>query len=392
MEYKVAHFLRKYSQLKASFIINQVENHIQFSPVIIYKLASHKKAGGFAEVDNLKYPHVPLTDPDNLLKKLEFSLTKLITKKDVEIINIFLHAQNADILHFHYGTCAGIFLPFTKNNKIPSVVSFYGYDSSGFPNYFGGYGKQYLKKRVFPYIDKILAMSPDMKNDLISIGCPVDKIVVHHHGNDVQKFYLNRNYLPSGKTIKFLIISGLTPQKGHLFLLKSFKDACKTNMDISLTIVGDGIERKKINKYIKENNLSGKVDFKKSVVYGSSAHLEYLQSHDIFIHPSITDVNGDKEGIPGAIIEAMASGLPVISTYHAGIPYIIENNKSGILVNEFDYKALTQSILELAGNPDLREKYGKQGQLFAMNELSIQHREEELEKIYIELIKSKKRK
>ena len=64
-------------------------------------------------------------------------------------------------------------------------------------------------------------------------------------------------------------------------------------------------------------------------VYASEEHKKYLQNADVFVHPSVTDVNGDKEGIPGAIVEAMAAGLPVISTYHAGIPNIIKNNKTG---------------------------------------------------------------
>jgi len=388
MKLTVAHFIRKHSQLNSSFIKNQVENHINFTPVVVYKLASHKISGGFADFDYNKLATAGLSDSDGLLAKLKFKILKLITKKDVEVIGNFVKQHEVKILHLHYGTDAGIFLPFLKKNKIPTVVSFYGYDCSGFPKEYGGYGKRFLQKRVFPYMTKVLAMSPDMKKDLIEIGCPEEKIIVHHHGNDVKQFKMDRDYSKMSETINFLIVSGLTPQKGHLFLLQSFAEAYKQNNRIRLTIVGAGPEKDKIINYIEENQLKSFVRFETSVVYLSEKHVEYLQNAHVFIHPSITDTNGDKEGIPGAIIEAMAAGLPVISTYHAGIPFIIENRKTGLLVNEFDYKSLSDAILELAGSEMLRKELGIAGQNYVLNELDLIKKEEELENIYLELIKN----
>jgi colanic acid/amylovoran biosynthesis glycosyltransferase len=388
MKLTVAHFIRKHSQLQSSFIKNQVENHIEFNPVVLYKLAMHKIPGGFAQLDSSEFPALGLSSNENKFSQLKFKILKLISNNDINSINEFVKKHDVKVLHFHYGTDAGIFLPFLKINKIPSVVSFYGYDCSGFPRQFGGFGKRYLLKRVFPYMTRIIAMSPDMKKDLIDIGCPENKIIVHHHGNDVRSFYIDRDYSKKTDTVNFLIVSGLTPQKGHLFLLKSFKEAYKKNNKIRLTIVGGGPLREKIANYISENQLSAYVSFEPSVVYLSEKHLDYIRKNDIFIHPSVTDVNGDKEGIPGAIIEAMASGLPIISTYHAGIPFIIEDRKTGLLVNEYDNEALTEVILELAGNELLREQLGKAGQNYSLQELDLNKKEEELEKIYLELIKN----
>jgi colanic acid/amylovoran biosynthesis glycosyltransferase len=82
----------------------------------------------------------------------------------------------------------------------------------------------------------------------------------------------------------------------------------------------------------------------------------------------------------------MSSGLPIVSTYHAGIPYIIKNNETGLLVNEFDYEGLTAAILKIAGNIELQESLGKAGQKFALKELDLFEKEEELEKIYFEIL------
>ena len=385
MKTNVVHFLRKYSQLKASFIKNQVENHIRFSPFLIYKFKLHKREGGFADIKS-EVKNLNLSLNNSFSDKIRFKILKTIGNDDVKLINDYIRINDIKLLHFHYGTDAGIYYPFLKTATLPSVVSFYGYDCSGFPNFMGGYGKRYLNRRVFPYVTKVLAMSPDMKADLVKIGCPDDKIIIHHHGNDIEGFYLERDYSKTQDLCRFLIISGLTPQKGHLFLLKSFKEALKKNSHIRLTIVGGGELHDKINNYIKSNDLSSYVSFDPSVVYNSEKHLEYLKSHDVFIHPSVTDMNGDKEGIPGAIIEAMSSGLPVISTYHAGIPCIIKNGESGVLVNEFDYEKLSGVILEMAGNRILQERYGKAGQQFAINELDLHKKEEELEEIYLKIL------
>ena len=78
----------------------------------------------------------------------------------------------------------------------------------------------------------------------------------------------------------------------------------------------------------------------------------------------------------------MSAGIPVISTCHAGIPYIIESGKTGLLVAEYDYDALTLAIQQLMQNRDLREKIGKAGQEYALQHLDIEDKERELEEIY----------
>ena len=128
------------------------------------------------------------------------------------------------------------------------------------------------------------------------------------------------------------------------------------------------------------------VSWNGSTVYASREHKKYLRNADVFVHPSVTDVNGDKEGIPGTIVEAMAAGLPVISTYHAGIPYIINNNKTGLLIKEWDIEALKNTILKIASDSTLRRYLGKNGQEYAMQNLNIKEKEIELEKIYESLI------
>ncbi len=103
---------------------------------------------------------------------------------------------------------------------------------------------------------------------------------------------------------------------------------------------------------------------------------------DIFTLPSVVARNGDKEGIPGTIVEAMASGLPVVSTCHAGIPEIIQSGQHGILVEERDVPALAAAYAALIDHPSLRQHLGQAAASHALQDLDLQRRTPYLEKIY----------
>ena len=383
----VLHLVRKNTQLKASFIQNQIVNHIDFEPHVFYY---DDRAGGiddgFASPLPQKIPVRGISSNNQLVDIFLYKNFKKLGSNPKKNLLKLIDEIKPDIIHLHYATDAGIYLTELKNLNIPKVVSVYGYETSGFPRRFLGYGKHFLKNRTYKYADKIFAMSPDMEKDLLNTGCPKEIIVVHYYGTDVQRFNDEHSY-ENMEHVQYLIISGLTPQKGHLFLLKAFKEAYKINNNIRLTIVGDGPEKEKIADFIQSNNMGSYVSILPFVVYGSKEHKNYFADSDVFIHPSITDVNGDKEGIPGAIVEAMAAGLPVISTFHAGIPFIIENGVSGSLVNEWDYDGLRDAILKMANDTTIRKSLGQKGQEFALKNLDLYEKEKELEEIYKSLIK-----
>jgi len=380
------HFVRKNTQLQSPFINYQIKNHQNFEPLIAFRKTYEKEnEGGFAKLDLNKYKYLDLGQDETKWEKIIFKTIRILSKRQVSNILDFIKREKIDICHFHYGTDCGVFYPLLKQLKIPSVVSFYGYDCFSFPKKLWGFGKKYLNGRVFKEISRVLTMSPEMKTDLLKIGCPEEKILFHYHGIPSEAFFFrNRNYDRGKKVFELLSVSYLDPVKGHLFSFKALqKIVIAGNSNIRLKIIGKGFYKQVLKKYIKENGLNDYVVFLGSV---SSAHLlAELENADGFIHPSVITKN-DKEGIPGAIVEAMFSGLPVIATYHGGIPYIIENNKTGILVKEWDIAALSDAIVKLSQNPKLREELGTAGQKYALAELNLLEREKELERIYDSLI------
>ncbi|MCK4890794.1 MAG: glycosyltransferase family 4 protein [Candidatus Aminicenantes bacterium] len=317
---------------------------------MICKYKSEDEESSFADFNYDSLPIIPIDIKDSVYSKILFKYFRVITLKDRKRIHHSLKENNVDILHFHYGSDAGIFSPILKQINIPSIVSFYGYDAHSFPKRFFGIGARYLRKRVFKYISKVLVMSEEMKNDLLNIGCPEEKITIHYHGVPKTLSSISaRSY--SHKTIRLLIVSYFDPVKGHIFVLESLKKLLKNGIsNFEFNIIGDGFYKKEIESKIKELGIQEYVTIHGPVKYNSPEYRKVFSEADIFVHPSVTTRN-DKEGIPGAVVEAMFAGLPVISTYHGGIPYIIQNEKNGYLFSIGNSKELAEKI-NLALNKD----------------------------------------
>lgn len=381
---RVLHFVRKFLPFTYTFVRNQIGNHINYDPFIVLKELVTPEI--HANYLLKRYPHLDLSETPGLFNKLLYNYLRKLTWNDFTLIDHFIEKNGIQIMHFHFGTDAGMYYRIMKTHKIPSVVSFYGYDCSSFPNSYMGYGKTYLNERVFKFATKILAMSPDMKNDLLKIGCPENKIIIHYHGIEVNKFYDSTRKYFHKENINLLILSSLSHYKGHHFLLEAIRKlVIEGKRNFHLTITGKGILENELKKTVTAFGLDNYVTFYGYVKYGSPEMRGLLKKADVFVHPSIT-YKTVKEGIPGAIIEAMASGLPVISTYHAGIPSIIESGMSGILVKEFEVSQLANAINQLIDSVELRENYGKTAQQYALSDLNLNEKEKELEEIYDSLL------
>lgn len=381
-ETKVAHLARKFLPPTASFIYNQIVRHYRYDPLIVY---CEEAASVFKERLEMEYPHYKAVHGP--IGSSMYKYLRQLSPADKLKLKNYIRQSGAALAHVHYGVDALVYADVLKDLGIPVLVSFYGYDCTSFPNRWGGYGKRWLQQKLFnnPAITAYTAMSPDMKEDLLRLGCPEDKIIVHYHGSDPRPFFQKREY-PNKNTIRLLIICSLTEKKGHLFLLKAFKQAAaRTDKNLHLDIVGDGELRESIMGFIREENIKN-VKLHGLLDYSSERHHALLREADIFVHPSITTAKGEKEGIPGALIEARSAGLPVIATRHAGIPYIVEHGKTGLLAGENKVEELAAHILRLTEDADLRQQLGEKGQEYTLKHLDVAEKEKDLEEIYDQLL------
>ena len=379
---KVAHLARKFLPPTASFIYNQIIHHRQFAPSVVY---CERVASVFSEQLEKDYPTYCAVH--GFWEQQWYRYTRRLTRSARRGLVKYLATTQADLLHVHYGVDALVYADTFRAINRPVLVSFYGYDCTSFPNRFRGWGKKWLQNKLFanPHVSGYTAMSPDMKEDLLQLGCPQDKIMVHYHGSDPHPFFQERSY-PDKEEVHLLIISSLTAKKGHQFLLDAFQQAqAMTSRNLHLHIVGDGELRETLARYIQTHSI-GQAYLHGPIAYGSDQHHEFLNQAAIFVHPSVTTAQGEKEGIPGALIEARSSGLPVITTSHAGIPYIVEDGKTGVLVPEYDTEKLAKAIVRLAENASLRAKIGKAGQAYTCDQLDVAHKEKDLEQIYQQLM------
>jgi colanic acid/amylovoran biosynthesis glycosyltransferase len=156
-----------------------------------------------------------------------------------------------------------------------------------------------------------------------------------------------------------LAVGRLVQKKGPLDALRAFHRAYRRFPRLTLEWIGDGPLRKEAEAFIREHRLEGVVVFQ-----GRRPHafiLERLRQADLFLLPSCTSPSGDEEGLPVSILEAMAHGLPVLSTRHAGIPEAVLDGLTGTLVEERDWKTLGEALLRLAADGDRRHQMGQEG-------------------------------
>jgi colanic acid/amylovoran biosynthesis glycosyltransferase len=149
--------------------------------------------------------------------------------------------------------------------------------------------------------------------------------------------------------------------------------------------VGDGEERSSIKRLISALKLKKQVSLKGLVAHHQLAQL--LQEADLFCLPSLTTKDGNQEGIPNAIKEALATGLPVVSTRHGGIPELVTDGREGLLVPEKKVSQLAEKIMYLMENPTLRQELGRNGREKVERYFDSAKQVRRLEEIYSRLIR-----
>ncbi|MCG8513754.1 MAG: glycosyltransferase, partial [Halanaerobiales bacterium] len=209
---------------------------------------------------------------------------------------------------------------------------------------------------------------PENKIHLIPCGVPVDD------------FELKERKPKS--PVKIIAVSRLVEKKGMEYTIKAFNLACQ-KVDAVLEIIGDGPLKNDLEA------LAQKSDYRSQIIFHGEMNIEQVKQKlyeaDIFAQHSVTATDGDTEGSPVAIAEASAAGLPIISTFHAGIPDLVENNVSGYLVKEKDYNAMAEKIIILAENFDLQRKMGATGRERMENLFNSVDQIKKLEKVLMEI-------
>jgi colanic acid/amylovoran biosynthesis glycosyltransferase len=280
-----------------------------------------------------------------------------------------IQRHNPDIILAEYGQSGVLVAPIAQELGFPLVVSFHGEDATRAardPN------RRIAYKNMFARAAAVTGPSNYIRERLIDLGCPPDRAHVQHNGVRLDRMTFRPAYdRYAGGTIEFLFVGRLTPKKDPISLLRSFAYA-RTKVagtNLRLTIAGDGPLRDDVEREVRTLGLS-----EHTRIMGKMPHNEIIElfgdSH-IYVQHSVTAPSGDEEGLPVSITEALAIGLPVISTRHSGIPEVVRDGETGLLVDEGDIENMSQRMADLASDPDKWHDFGVAGRQLLEREFAM---------------------
>ena len=295
--------------------------------------------------------------------KLAFSVRKFIEKNRIDIIHCHGYKSN------FYGLLG-------SKGQVPSVTTNHNWLTAHWKL------KTYciLDSLWIRFFDRIVAVSNEVKKDMLRYKIPEDKIKVIDNGIALERFEnlvetkKMKNQLGFEEKIRIIgTIGSLGIEKGHIYLLEAARQILDVVKDLKFLMIGDGPLRKPLEEK------SERLGIKKHVIFmGHRKDIpELLMAMDIFVLPSI------KEGLPVALLEAMAAKRPVIATRVGGIPKVIENKDIGILVEPKDITGLRDAIINLINDPGRMNLLAREG----FNRVRMDFSSDEMCKHYLKLYK-----
>jgi colanic acid/amylovoran biosynthesis glycosyltransferase len=285
------------------------------------------------------------------------------------------------VLHVYFGHIGVHLLPLLEICDRPVVVSFHGADAQV---NLERPAHRKRTERMLALASLVLVRSESLADKLVAIGCCRQKIRIHRTGIPLDQIPFYARRLPSDGTLRFLQACRLIPKKGLQTTLRAFFEFTQTHPLAHLTIAGEGPQLAQLDAQTRALGLSNRVSF---VGFVSQSQLRDLfeKSH-VFLHPSELGPDGDQEGVPNSMLEAMASGLPVVATLHGGIIEAVEHDKSGFLVAEKDSRAMCAAMHKLVSDPRQYEKMGAEASERVAEKFQLERQVQTLESIYLEAI------
>jgi len=287
------------------------------------------------------------------LIKNRFLFKSPFTFEELCLIKSF-RENNIQVVLAEYGMVGVAVRNICQHLNIPLVVHFHGYDASV---------RSILDRQqqaysiMFQQAKAVVVVSRAMERRILSLGCPADKIIYAPYGPNPAFFPVE----PLFTQKLFVSVGRFVDKKAPYYTILAFKEVLKSFPDARLVMAGDG---PLLNTC---RNLMSRLGIEKQIslpgVITADVLRSYLQDALAFVQHSITADNGDSEGTPVGILEASAAGIPVIATIHAGIPDVIIDGETGLLVEEHDVDGMAQAMISLLNDVSLAKKMGAAGKV-----------------------------
>lgn len=328
---------------------------------------------------------VPGYDYIHLIRQPKYMIDSSLLNEKVHYLSEILSAQkyvkknNISLLHAHHGQLGLLLLPFKEKTNLPLITSIRGADATLAEGRVGYYENM---KMLFEKGDRFFPVCQYLADRINAWGCPAEKIRVLYGGVDLNQF----TYRPpqQRETQNILSVGRLVEKKGHHILMQAFQKIKNKFPNATLTIIGRGELEEPLKLLATQLNLGESFRILKHLPK-DQVYVEMAKA-DLFCAASLIASDGNVEGIPNTIKEAMATGLPVISTTHAGIPELVTNHKEGVLVEENNVNQLTEALIFMLENRDRWEQYTNAARRKVEENFDQVHQLQQQAKFYDELL------
>jgi len=299
------------------------------------------------------------------IKRAIFRKVLNLNRSDLEqrAVQQFLIRNKVDGVLAEFGPAATLILDACRRMRIPLIAHFHGYDAyrrTELQTFGPGY------KEMFRYAAAIIAVSRDMQDQLIGLGAPQTKLHYNAYGVDPSIFYGSD---PLNSPPTFVAVGRFVNTKAPYLTLLAFKETVAEVPEARLVMIGDGPLWNACYQMSKSFGISSSVEFQG--VRSHSEVAEIMRNARAFVQHSIRAHDGGSEGTPVAVLEAGASGLPVVSTRHAGIKEAVIDTETGLLVDEGDIAGMAQHMIRLAKDNELAASLGKAAKQRVLAEYSM---------------------
>jgi colanic acid/amylovoran biosynthesis glycosyltransferase len=298
---------------------------------------------------------------------------------ELQVLIKMLKRRPADLMHVYFGHTGVHLLPFIQEWDKPCVVSFHGMDIQPRPQQ-EGFDAQ--MQELLQTVPLVLARSRSLMEGLERLGCPREKLRLNRTGIPLDQFPFQQRPMPADGSWRFVQACRLIAKKGLMTALRAFAQFHAKHPKAKFCIAGEGPLKAEIEGLIGELRLQGAVELSGFLSQQELAAL-YARSH-IFLHPSEMPPDQNQEGVPNSMLEAMATGLPVLATTHGGIPEAVTHERTGLLVPERDADALFRAMCQITDETDRLYILGQAASRAVLEEFEQAKQIEKLEGYYDE--------